>query len=337
MTHLHYRPLLFILTLFLTLAGQAQTVLLTSNALKGTTYHNPIIKEDLPDPSIIRADNGYFYLYATGEKVWKSKDMINWQYVGFTFNRADHPTFVDGVDWYWAPDINKINDQYVLYFSLSLWGGGKTAGIGVATSKTPEGPFKPVGDGKLFVGSELGVENSIDQFYIEDGGKKYIIWGSFNGIYAIELSDDGLSLKPGAEKVRIGGTHFEGSYIYKRGNYYYYFGSINNCCDGADSRYTTVYARSTSLLGPYYNKTGGRLLDNNYEVLIQGNDRFVGTGHNAEFLEDKNGDTWITYHAYIKKEPERGRVVMLDRVLWKNDWPYVVGNQPSDEAPIPQW
>jgi arabinan endo-1,5-alpha-L-arabinosidase len=46
--------------------------------------------------------------------------------------------------------------------------------------------------------NEIGVQNSIDPFYIEDDGKKYLFWGSFRGIYAIELNDDGLSLKPDA-------------------------------------------------------------------------------------------------------------------------------------------
>ena len=47
-----------------------------------THYTNPVIGRDAPDPSIIRADNGYFYLYATGEVIYKSQDLVNWDYVG---------------------------------------------------------------------------------------------------------------------------------------------------------------------------------------------------------------------------------------------------------------
>ena len=40
-----------------------------------------------------------------------------------------------------APDINKIGDKYVLYYSMSVWGGELTCGIGCATADKPEGPF----------------------------------------------------------------------------------------------------------------------------------------------------------------------------------------------------
>ena len=29
------------------------------------TYKNPVVNYSLPDPSVIRAEDGYFYLYAT--------------------------------------------------------------------------------------------------------------------------------------------------------------------------------------------------------------------------------------------------------------------------------
>ena len=79
---------------------------------------------------------------------------------------------------------------------MSVWGGELTCGIGCATADKPEGPFTD--HGKMFRSNEINVQNSIDPFYIDDGGKKYLFWGSFRGIYAIELSDDGLSLKDGA-------------------------------------------------------------------------------------------------------------------------------------------
>ena len=48
-----------------------------------------------------------------------------------------------------------------------------------------------------------------------------MFWGSFRGIWAIELADDGLSLKPGAGKRKIAGDQYEGTYIHKRDGYYY--------------------------------------------------------------------------------------------------------------------
>ena len=40
-------------------------------------------------------------------------------------------------------------------------------------------------------------------------GRNYLVWGSFRGIYVIELTADGLSIMPGAKKKRIAGTAFE--------------------------------------------------------------------------------------------------------------------------------
>ena len=130
-------------------------------------YINPIIKKDVPDPSIIKGDNGYYYLYATGEGIYKSLDLVKWEFVREVFEGKPRPSFVD-VNRYWAPCITKQGNLYILYFALSVWGGIDSAGIGVATASTPEGPFDiQNGDGKLFVSGEIGVKNSIDPFYIE--------------------------------------------------------------------------------------------------------------------------------------------------------------------------
>lgn len=295
-------------------------------------YRNPVVNRSLPDPTIIKAHNGNFYLYATEDirntPIFRSKDLIKWEQVGTAFTDATRPTFEKN-GGLWAPDINYINGKYVLYYSMSVWGGGETCGIGVAISNGPEGPF--VDKGKLFRSNEIGVHNSIDQFFISDNGKNYLVWGSFNGIYAIELTEDGLAIQPGAVKQQIAGTAFEASYIHKRNGYYYFFGSWGSCCEGLKSTYKTVYGRSTSLFGPYVNKQGGSMMDNNYDVLIQGNDFFKGVGHNAEIVTDNDGQDWIMYHGYSVKN-YNGRVLMLDKVQWKNDWPYVEGNAPSSEA-----
>lgn len=87
-----------------------------------------------------------------------------------------------------------------MYYSLSKWGGGATCGIGVSVSDKPEGPFTD--QGKLFRSNEIDVHNSIDPFYIEDNGKKYLFWGSWYGIWGIELTEDGLGLKGGIENAK---------------------------------------------------------------------------------------------------------------------------------------
>ena len=294
------------------------------------SYTNPIVREDAPDPTIIKA-NGLYYLYATGEKIYRSNNMINWQYVRKVFEGKTRPSFVD-VSSYWAPCITKQNNRYVLYFALSTWGGVDAAGIGVATASTPEGPFDIAnGNGKLFQSGEVGVKNSIDPNYIEENGRKYIIWGSFYGIYGIELNSDGLTVKDTRNKFQLAGTYFEAPYIYKRGGYYYLFGSIGSCCEGDNSTYQTVVGRSTSFTGPYTARNGGRMLDNSYEVLLSGNSVWAGPGHNSRIIEDNSGTTWMTYHAYIRGQSNIGRTALIDEVKWSNDgWPYFTNGVPSN-------
>ncbi len=299
------------------------------------TYKNPVINYSLPDPTIIKANDGYFYLYATEDirntPIHRSKDLINWKMVGTAFTDATRPTF-EPKGGLWAPDINYINGKYVLYYSMSVWGGEWTCGIGAATADKPEGPFTD--HGKLFRSNEIDVQNSIDQFYIEENGKKYLFWGSFRGIYVIELSDDGLSLKPDAEKKQIAGTAYEGVYIHKRNGYYYMFASIGTCCEGLNSTYTTVVGRSDNLFGPYLDKQGRSMMDNQHEILIQKNAKFVGTGHNSEIVTDKNGQDWMFYHGVSVDNP-KGRVLLMDEVKWENNWPVVEGKSPSFEAEKP--
>lgn len=300
-------------------------------------YSNPVIDYSLPDPSIIKGEDGYFYLYATEDirnlPIHRSKDLVNWEFVGTAFTDATRPDF-EPEGGIWAPDINEIGDKYVLYYSMSVWGGEWTCGIGCAVADRPEGPFKNCG--MMFRSNGIKVQNSIDPFYIEDNGHKYLFWGSFRGIYAIELSEDGLSLKSGSSPVQIAGTAYEGTYIHKRGGYYYMFASIGSCCEGLKSTYTTVVGRSTSLFGPYLDKKGQSMMDNHHEILIHKNDSFVGTGHNSEIVSDNAGTDWLFYHAVSVANPD-GRVLMLDKIDWIDGWPSVEGNSPSVKSEKPRF
>ena len=298
-------------------------------------YRNPVINYSLPDPTVIKANDGYFYLYATEDirntPIHRSRNLVDWEEIGTAFTNETRPKF-EPKGGLWAPDINYIGGRYVLYYSMSVWGGEWTCGIGVATADKPEGPFTD--HGALFRSNTIQVQNSIDPFYIEEGGKKYLFWGSFHGIYGIELSDDGLSVREGAEKRQVAGTAYEGTYIHKRGGYYYLFASIGTCCEGLKSTYTTVVGRSENLFGPYVDKQGRPMMENHHEVLIHKNDAFVGTGHNSEIVTDDAGNDWVFYHAVSRANPT-GRVLLMDRVRWTDGWPEVAGNEPSSEAEAP--
>ena len=148
------------------------------------TYTNPVINNNAPDPTVIRAEDGTFYAYSTmhhgNVPVYKSTDMVNWEYLGGAFNKGEVPRFVPRAA-IWAPDINYIEGKYVLYFSMSTWGGEWEAGIGRAVADSPEGPFKNAK--LLFNSKQIGVQNSIDPVIYQEDGRKYLIWGSFRELY----------------------------------------------------------------------------------------------------------------------------------------------------------
>lgn len=302
-------------------------------------YKNPVIASSMPDPTVIKGKDGSFYLYATEDRrnvpVMKSKNLVDWDYCGTAFTDQTRPTFVPkgGI---WAPDINYIDGQYVLYYAMSVWGGEQACGIGVATSGQPEGPFTD--HGPLFRSYEIGVQNSIDPSFLEHEGKKYLVWGSFRGIYAIELSANGLLVKPKAKKKKLAGTAFEAAYIYQQGNYYYMFASVGTCCEGVNSTYKVVVGRSKKIEGPYKDKTGKRMLKNGYSLVISPNDHFVGNGHGSQIIRDDAGQDWLLYHGVVRAAPADGRTLLLDQIKWdKEGWPYVEGGSPSYEtqkAPI---
>ena len=315
----------------------------------GQTYSNPIITHtSAADPTVINVD-GTFYLYATQTNsywipIYFSKDLVNWEFKRSAFRNATkpNPDVLPGGGAFWAPEIRYINGKYVLYFSWAKWGDGSISYTAVATSDSPVGDFlnaKP-----LLITDDFG-SNCIDQFYYEEDGKKYMFVGSFNGIYVTELTDDGLSVKRGADgkpvlKKQVCGRAFEGTNIYKKGKYYYLFASINNCCpnNGMDSKYKVVVGRSENLLGPYVDRKGKDMLDNSWELVLEGDgETFFGPGHNSIIIPDDAGTDWMIYHSYVKENGAvGGRLGMLDRIVWSADgWPTIRKCVPSTSDLLP--
>ncbi|MDR0686397.1 MAG: family 43 glycosylhydrolase [Dysgonamonadaceae bacterium] len=319
----------FLITMFFTACGKRPTV--TEN------YQNPLMRVSTPDPSILRDSDGYFYLYATEDirntPVFRSKNLVEWEQIGTCFTDETRPKWGTAEAGIWAPDINKIDGKYVLYYTFAAPYCRGTCGIGVAIADSPTGPFTDIGP--IIQADSIGVLNSIDQCYVEDNGKKYIIWGSFEGIYAIELTDNGLAIKPGAEKVKVAGGGYEASNILKRDGYYYYFASIEGCCAGAESTYKVVVGKADNLFGPYITRDGESMMGYRPSVILRGDTTFAGPGHNAEIVTDDEGQDWLLYHAFLKKEPHLGRLLCLDRLVWNNGYPEVATQTPSQTAKAP--
>ena len=306
-----------------------------------TEFQNPVFEPDLADPTFIRAGDGTFYAYGT-ENTWpdghhvipivKSKDLVNWTYVGDAFGNGK-PTWGTPNAGVWAPQITQGADgRYYLYYSLSTW-GDPNPGIGVATADAPEGPF--IDQGKVFDSAESGVANGIDPFFIVADNKQYLFWGSFNGIYCVEMSD--YKTPDWSTKTQIANNNFEAAYIYPHDGKFYFFGSVGTCCEGADSQYHVNVARADDITGPYYAQgaTGG-MFDFIYDIakgssgtpFLTGdrNVGWVGPGHNAEIVQDDKGRYFMLYHAIDVSEPylpggATRRPLMLGEITWVDGWP----------------
>jgi len=296
------------------------------------SYVNPISSQSLPDPTVIRGEDGKFYLYATEDirniPIMTSNNLMTWIQSGTVFTESTRPGIVKG-EMLWAPDIAKVDGKYVLYYSFVPSDFTDPAsqynwGIGAAVADKPSGPW--VGKGKVFNGEDVGVRCSIDPFFYEDGGKNYMVWGSYNGLWAIELSDDGLSIKDGAQKTRLVGLDgygIEGSVIHKKDGYYYFFASQGG--SGYYDDYKVGVVRSENLLGPYYNKEGQNATTGaSLTMILKSSYDFQSPGHCSGIVTDDEGTDWLLYHAYVKGSPDGGRRLMLDKITWGADgWPVI--------------
>lgn len=309
-----------------------------------TSYQNPVFEPDVADPTVVRGGDGWFYAYGT-ENTWtdgvhhtvpviKSKNLVQWQFVKDAFvNRPAWRT--DG--GIWAPDVTYMNSRYYMFYSISTW-GDSNPGIGLAISNYPAGPF--VDQGKVFDSNTIGVSNSIDPFFFQTGSgttlKSYLFWGSFNGIYGIELSANYKTTV--GEKFKIAGNAFEASYIFEKDGKFYFFGSTGSCCDGVNSQYRVNVAVATNLKGPYYDKNGNAILNDGQfgSTFLAGSQSagWVGPGHNSRIITDDAGNNYFLYHAIDVNKPllpggATRRPLLMDKITWINGWPEIPGGIPS--------
>ena len=337
------------------------------------TYTNPLFvtnssgnfyNSEIADPCVVRGDDGYIYAFATEGRVLRSEDGCEW--TSYSENIIPRPSWGDSFanrPVIWAPDVVKIGDNWIYYYSLSAWGG--PCGIGYATAEEIGGPYTD--HGCLFTSSEVGdnrsvgVENSIDQqVIVDDDGSVYMVFGSFVGCYLIQLTEDGMGLYNGVEyqrknKVLISGQpngfdgnrKYEGSWIFKKDDVWYYMGSVGSCCNGKNSTYHVLCGKAESITGPYYG-SDGRRMDRVYDEGAAGdlviwsspdNDLTIAPGHHSMVMDDA-GDYWWYGHCFYEYDKYSTRHLAMDKILWdENDMPYVEDYELSynEELDGPRW
>ncbi len=241
-----------------------------------TTYANPVLDADFPDPAVIRAGDGFYYAYATQTQrggrwlniqVARSADLVHWQHLGDGLPAK--PAWASKTQDFWAPDVVRDGPRYIMYYSAKPDSADERHGLclAVATAASPAGPFTDMGHplkcGKEFV--------NIDPMAFDDPatGKRLLYWGSgFEPLKVQELGPDRLSFAAGTSPKELvwpapGRSAFpvliEGSWVIRHGGFYYLFYSGDNCC-GVKADYAVMVARSRSATGPFetLEQAGGR-------------------------------------------------------------------------------
>ena len=308
-----------------------------------SAYINPVYNADFPDPTVIRGHDGLFYAYATNTsvagkvfniQVAKSPDLINWAIVGDAL--PTKPSWANND--FWAPHVlfDKERHQYYMYYSGESPDEQTGKCIGIAISKSPEGPFVDIGT-PLVTGA--GFIN-IDPMAFDDpvSGKKYLYWGSAHQpIKVRELNDDRISFKDGSKVKEIIAPNpepysklVEGAWVHYRNGQYYLFYSGDNCC-GDKANYAVMAARSENPEGPFVRICETRA--KNSSTILEKSERWLAPGHNS-IITDDNGQDWIVYHA-ISCNPSmksNGRILLIDPLFYKNGWPFVENNVPSSNS-----
>ena len=281
------------------------------------------------DPAIVRQGNTY-YVFSTGKGIAmrRSTDLYHWEYIGRVFQ--DLPAWISqevpGVSSLWAPDISYRDGRYYLYYAASTFGSNRSC-IGLATNVTldPADPdYRWVDHGKVIASTTSSNYNAIDGNVIEGAdGRLWLAFGSFwTGIKLTEL--DRLTGKPidASRLVPIASrptTAIEAPFVIYRHSFYYLFVSFDLCCRGTDSTYNIRVGRAKQVTGPYYDKEGLPMTSGGGTLIVAGDQRWKGPGHNA-ILSDQ-GQDYLVYHAY-DSQANGVSALRIRPLYWSDDlWP----------------
>ena len=332
------------------------------------TYTNPVSKtfaDTFADPSIIKAKDGYWYAYGTSDPlregegtshtipISRSKDLVNWEYVGDAFGASNRPSWAAPDAGIWAPDIRYMDGKYYMYYVVTqttVTDEPHDNAIGVATAPTPTGPWTD--SGGPVVGPRRGESGDPGNFkwtfdpneFTDRDGTRYLYYGSYyGGIWVTELAPDGKRTVGEPTMVAID-NRYEGAYVVKRDRYYYLFGSSANCCAGPTTGYSVYVGRSTSPKGPFLDREGQSMTESRVGgslVVTPNGNKWIGTGHNA-VVTDLSGQDYLVYHAIDRGDPYldepfgiNERPMLLDRLDWIDGWPTVRGGGWASESPQP--
>lgn len=314
-----------------------------------STFINPVIRADFPDPFILRVGDVY-YAFATTDaaqhlQVARSSDLVTWSMLDDPLPRLASWSSGDT----WAPEIIKTSAGFVLYYTahspdLKRPDGNGSQCITLAVSAAPEGPFVDSSSKPLVCQADLG--GSIDPTsFVDADGSRYLVWkndGNCCGLptrFSIQaLSDDGLTLTGTPTDMGLvndepweGGLIEAPTLVLNDGTYFLFFSA-----NGYDTEFYAVgYATSKKVLGPYVDAAENPILASAWNRPVISRAR--GPGHQS-VVEAKDGQLWVAYHAWDQDAVGYGnfgqRSVWIDKLTLEGGKAVIDG--PTDRPqPIP--
>lgn len=305
--------MLFMLALPLSMSAQYSSQVWSPDNGDGT-YTNPVINADYSDPDVCVVGDDYYMTASSfqcipGLPILHSKDLVNWEIIGYALKelyegdaeKISHfsiPRHGEGV---WAPSIRYHNGEFYIYW------GDPDFGVYMVKTSDPSGDWeKPV---CVIPGKGL-----IDTTPLwDEDGRCYLVNAYANSrarfasiLVVRELSPDGKKAIGNPVIVFDGnGTEnrtCEGPKFYKRDGWYWIM-----CPAGGVPTGFQLAMRSKSPYGPYECK----------KVLAQGSTNVNGP-HQGGWIHTKYGEDWFLH---FQDKEAYGRVVHLQPVTWKDNWP----------------
>lgn len=265
----------------------------------------------LADPYIL-LDGDTYYAYGTndanGIRCYTSDDLRVWKYEGLALNKTN----TTETQWFWAPEVYRIGNKYIMYYSANEH-------LYAATATSPKGPFKQVGSYQMekLIGNEKCIDSHV---FIDEDSTAYIFFVRFtdgNCIWQAKLSDDYITPVEGTLRkcfaasqsweLKMGRIN-EGPNIIKQGRRYYLTYSGNHY---ESQDYAVGYAYTTNIA------TGTWTKSTNNPILRRWDD-LVGTGHHSLFY-DKEGALRIVFHTHNSTESIHSRLMYIGTMQFRSN------------------
>jgi hypothetical protein len=255
------------------------------------TQPNPVDPREAAEPYNIGLGEGS----VVGEHVrlWRSKDLVQWQYLGEPFSLNDtYHVKVLGKEpqrrLIWAPEVHWLGDCWALVHCPAA-----VSSLALSSGEQIEGPWThPMGE-------RLGPRHDPSLFR-DDDGTWYLLWGNtliaplredFADYTAEPVRIDPAGSRTDAEGNTKSVIGHEGATMRKIGERYVHFGTAWSTDQGRKGSYNLYYCTADEITGPYGpRKFAGRFL-----------------GHGTPF-QDKAGQWWCTafFNANVPPLPREG-------------------------------